>query len=236
VLSEAVLADQESQGALADAITSVEYYIEALMEGRSQGSRHRILDWARQALQRLQLRTTELEGLGQETLAVDQGLSTAVVEVAPTPEIPEVDPEILEIFIDEAKEEIGIIADRVPKWQTNIEDKEALITIRRSFHTLKGSGRLVGATLIGEFAWSIENMLNRVIDGTLMPTPELLNVLMFSVDVLPQLIDSLEAGQAPQLDVGPLMQEAFALATLVGVTTEEAKKSASTPDRGISAL
>ncbi len=224
-LSEAVLADQESQGALADAITSVEYYIEALMEGRSQGSRHRILDWARQALQRLQLRTTELEGLGQETLAVDQGLSTAVVEVAPTPEIPEVDPEILEIFIDEAKEEIGIIADRVPKWQTNIEDKEALITIRRSFHTLKGSGRLVGATLIGEFAWSIENMLNRVIDGTLMPTPELLNVLMFSVDVLPQLIDSLEAGQAPQLDVGPLMQEAFALATLVGVTTEEAKKA-----------
>lgn len=223
-LSEAVLADQESQGALADAITSVEYYIEALMEGRSQGSRNRILDWARQALQRLQLRTTELEGLGQET-AADQSLSTAVAEVTPTQEIPEVDPEILEIFIDEAKEEIGIIADRVPKWQANIEDKEALITIRRSFHTLKGSGRLVGAMLVGEFAWSIENMLNRVIDGTLMPTPELLNVLTSSVDVLPQLIDSLEAGQEPQLDVGPLMQEAFALATLVGVTTEEAKRA-----------
>ena len=33
--------------------------------------------------------------------------------------------------------------------------------MRRSFHTLKGSGRMVGAQLIGEFAWSIENLLNR---------------------------------------------------------------------------
>ena len=38
---------------------------------------------------------------------------------------------------------------------------DALVTVRRSFHTLKGSGRMVGARDLGEFAWSIENLLNR---------------------------------------------------------------------------
>ena len=51
-------------------------------------------------------------------------------------------------------------------------NSEALIATRRSFHTLKGSGRMVGAQLIGEFAWSIENLLNRLINQTLEPTPQ----------------------------------------------------------------
>jgi chemotaxis protein histidine kinase CheA len=33
--------------------------------------------------------------------------------------------------------------------------------VRRAFHTLKGSGRMVGATDISEFAWAIENLLNK---------------------------------------------------------------------------
>ena len=43
--------------------------------------------------------------------------------------------------------------------------------MRRSFHTLKGSGRMVGAQLLGEFCWSVENLLNRIIDKTLARTP-----------------------------------------------------------------
>ena len=37
----------------------------------------------------------------------------------------------------------------MPRWQKNLDDEESLVTVRRSFHTLKGSGRLVGAQLIG---------------------------------------------------------------------------------------
>ena len=53
-----------------------------------------------------------------------------------------------------------------PSGATNRDDSESLQTMRRSFHTLKGSGRIVGASNIGEFSWSVENLLNRVIDGT----------------------------------------------------------------------
>ena len=81
------------------------------------------------------------------------------------------DPELVEVFIEEAKEEIANIQRNLPAWAADRANSEALIAARRSFHTLKGSGRMVGAQLIGEFAWSIENLLNRVINQTLEPTP-----------------------------------------------------------------
>ena len=38
----------------------------------------------------------------------------------------------------------------------NPGDREALVTVRRQFHTLKGSGRMVGLTELGELAWGVE--------------------------------------------------------------------------------
>ena len=82
------------------------------------------------------------------------------------------DPELVEIFIEEAKEEVANIQRNLPAWQQDQENSDALIAARRSFHTLKGSGRMVGAQVIGEFAWSVENLLNRIINQTLSPTAE----------------------------------------------------------------
>ncbi|WP_323813402.1 Hpt domain-containing protein [Cellvibrio sp. NN19] len=79
----------------------------------------------------------------------------------------DIDDEIIEIFIEEATEVTETIAEYFPRWAQNHEDNEALTEFRRAFHTLKGSGRMVGANEIGELAWSIENMLNRVIDRTI---------------------------------------------------------------------
>ena len=63
-------------------------------------------------------------------------------------------------------EEVLENVDRwMPEWANNLSHEEALTEIRRAFHTLKGSGRMVGATDIGDFSWAVENLLNRVIDG-----------------------------------------------------------------------
>jgi chemosensory pili system protein ChpA (sensor histidine kinase/response regulator) len=53
--------------------------------------------------------------------------------------------------------------------------------VRRSFHTLKGSGRMVGARDLAEFAWSIENLLNRLLDNTLTRTQPILATLSGAV-------------------------------------------------------
>jgi chemosensory pili system protein ChpA (sensor histidine kinase/response regulator) len=47
-----------------------------------------------------------------------------------------VDPEIVEIFLEEAQEEMNSLRETFPRWRSNPADKEALSTLRRSFHTL----------------------------------------------------------------------------------------------------
>lgn len=78
----------------------------------------------------------------------------------------EYDPEIVEIFIEEAGEVLETINEYLPQWMADPSNDEARTEVRRAYHTLKGSGRMVGATDIGELAWSVENMLNRVLDNT----------------------------------------------------------------------
>ena len=124
----------------------------------------------------------------------------------------DIDDEILEIFQEEAEEEVANIRELMPRWLENEEDQEALTEARRSFHTIKGSGRLVGAKLIGEFAWAFENMLNRVIDQTVARSPEMCALLEKTLDALPQLVEQLRGGPAPALDVIAMMEKADALA------------------------
>ena len=77
----------------------------------------------------------------------------------------EIDEEIVEIFIEEAEEVLEGLNTLLPAWRDQPQSKDQLAVIRRAFHTLKGSGRMVGAEDIGALAWAIEDMLNRVLDG-----------------------------------------------------------------------
>lgn len=123
-----------------------------------------------------------------------------------------IDPELLEIFIEEAREEIAAINRHFPVWVDNPIDEEALITVRRSFHTLKGSGRMVGATQLGEYAWNIENLLNRVINKTVEAGPELTQLLDDAIDALPQLLEQLEVGTLPAADLDAIIASAVVFA------------------------
>lgn len=105
---------------------------------------------------------------------------------------PEADDEILEIFVEEAREVIAHIIEYLPVLEANYDNVDALLEIRRSYHTLKGSGRMVGALHIGEFAWSVERMLNKVRDGIAKINPTAITVLHLATDLMPELVDDLE--------------------------------------------
>lgn len=107
----------------------------------------------------------------------------------------DVDEEILEIFVDEAEEVIETIREYFPRWAENFEDNEALIEFRRAFHTLKGSGRMVKAHDIGELAWAIENMLNRVIDQMVEPSDSHVEVIQQVMAILPSMVEAFAARQ-----------------------------------------
>lgn len=123
--------------------------------------------------------------------SIDQ-LAASQAETADSEDEDLIDEEILEIFIEEAQEVSATIDEFYPRWVENLHDGEALTEFRRAFHTLKGSGRMVGATDIGELAWSIENMLNRVIDKTIEPNNVQVELINRVLQVLPGLIDAFE--------------------------------------------
>ena len=77
----------------------------------------------------------------------------------------EVDHELLAVFSTEADDELDAIRSNLEKWRADRDDKESLGTLIRSFHTLKGAGRIIGATSVGVLAWSVEELLRRVLDG-----------------------------------------------------------------------
>ena len=141
----------------------------------------------------------------------------------------DIDEEILDIFIEEAVDELGAINEHLPLWKEDNEDEESLTRVRRAFHTLKGSGRLVGAEVIGEFAWCNENLLNYVLRGDLAPTSRLFELLDDSIAVLPQLIAQLR-GDDNQVEFYDLMDNINTLIDRTINPVEEASEEKTLAD------
>ena len=87
---------------------------------------------------------------------------------------PAVNQELLEIYLDEAGEVLATINSSLPECRSQPQNRDALTTIRRAFHTLKGSGRMVGLMDLGEVAWEIEQVMNRWLEQQRAATPTLL--------------------------------------------------------------
>ncbi len=118
----------------------------------------------------------------------------------PAPVEPEIDPEFVEIFFEEARGELETIRENLPVWRENLADRDALTAIRRSFHTLKGSGRMVGQTAIGDFAWSFESLLNRVLDNTIPGTSAVADAVEAAQALIGRLVGESEPdGSEPTL-------------------------------------
>ncbi|TLM77996.1 Hpt domain-containing protein [Microbulbifer harenosus] len=100
-----------------------------------------------------------------------------------------IDEEILEIFLEEAGEVLETIDHYFPLWAANFDNRDALVEFRRGFHTLKGSGRMVEALEIGELAWAVENMLNRVLDETVSPGRAHVLLIQQVIAKLPSMVE-----------------------------------------------
>ena len=216
---------------LADAIVSIEYYMETVKAGRSEP--WYMLDNAEACIAVLKglsarltaesaalsptpepvdLLVTEAEPAEQEVEAKPPAVQRQPVAPVVSEDAEHLDPELLELFIEEARDEIASINRNLPVWVESPDNLESLITVRRSFHTLKGSGRMVGAERIGEYAWAIENLLNRLINKTLVCTPPMIAFVREAARAVPELVEQLEVGVEPATDISLLIARANAFA------------------------
>jgi chemosensory pili system protein ChpA (sensor histidine kinase/response regulator) len=222
---------QKETDRLADAIVSIEYYMETVKAGRADP--WYMLDNAEACLAVLRdvgarfeqeaarevsestrkLLPADVEERVAEREAASAPQATAVMPLpVVAPDAEHLDPELLELFIEEAKEEIASIKRNLPSWTDSPDDMESLIVVRRSFHTLKGSGRMVGAERIGEYCWAVENLLNKLINRTLVRTPPMVDFISKAAAAIPELIEQLEVGTEPSRDIGLLAARAHAFA------------------------
>ncbi len=126
----------------------------------------------------------------------------------------EAEPEMTVIFIEEAMQQFNVISEGMLNIRSDTENRKALESVRRAYHTLKGSGRMVGATKISEFAWANESLLNHVLSGSVAPDSQVLNLLDESIAALPQLVDQLHGASEQVAGIDDLIRKAHHLTEL----------------------
>ncbi len=143
-------------------------------------------------------------------------VSAPIPPVRETPTVPggtglENDDEMREIFIEEAREVIATARESLRRLAGNSEDVAEITVVRRSFHTLKGSSRMVGLRDFGEAAWACEQVYNaRLAEDPRVDPP----LAAFSHDALDQMaswVDALADRAAVVCDPLPLVRRGEAL-------------------------
>jgi chemosensory pili system protein ChpA (sensor histidine kinase/response regulator) len=104
----------------------------------------------------------------QDTTAATAALSDLAATVQPTPAAAAPaaadddfeEDDLRDIFLEEAREVVQNGQAALATLAANPTDLNELTTLRRAFHTLKGSSRMVGLMEFGEAGWSMEQVLN----------------------------------------------------------------------------
>jgi len=131
-------------------------------------------------------------------------------DISPPPATPQadLDAELLAIFIEEAREVLKSVIDHLKLLHASPGDHESLTVIRRGFHTLKGSGRMVGLTELGEAAWGVEQTLNRWLQLEWQVTPALLKFLAIGHREFMAWVNQIDKKAEYSRDVSALLAEA----------------------------
>lgn len=237
-INDSIYPDNKEIESIVGAIASIDYYMECLVKNQIVSARN-VLCFALDYLMDLNypvpddaklvvaefiaangpsLSNQNNEEYVQEVSSVETVEVNNVEPAVPTAfsenlDAEAIDSELVEIFSEEMEEIFETLSIYVPAWSSSTDDIDSLKEIRRAFHTIKGSGRMVKAIYVGELGWSIENMLNRVLDNTIKPSMTLLDLINKVVDTLPALVKEYADGhQREREDINRYMAEANALA------------------------
>ena len=191
-----------------DAVAAFELYLAGCRD--QQNNRERFLEILKERLGRLPV--GEMEVIAAPTPAVKAPEEKAGPEEPAQPAM--VDPELLEVFLEEYEAVATQLGVMIPKWTQNQGDNALMTDIRRGFHTLKGSGRMVGAYEVGDYAWHIEELLNMVLEGNVEAVDDVAVLLPLVGATLPSLRSRLlqEPSELESEAIEAISQQANSLA------------------------
>src|SRR5262245_21294161 len=112
--------------------------------------------------------------------------AAADLDLVPAEEIPA---ELAEVFAQEAADHLQTIARLTAQMSAGTSDKEGLQELRRAVHTLKGAAGVVGYMVASKLAHRMEDLLDRLYEGTAELTPPAVRALASSSDALDEAIN-----------------------------------------------
>ncbi|MFN3987044.1 MAG: Hpt domain-containing protein [Rhodocyclaceae bacterium] len=250
---------------LARQLSALGFYVQALQHGHASLATFLDPERAAQA-EAAEVRPVELEDLDLGVPPVTEEIAPPVVraeekappaaaEPEPTAEAPvptaeaaaaaapteaedEIDAELLGIFIEEAHEVLATVGEQLALSRANPADMEALTSVRRGFHTLKGSGRMVGLNALGEAAWAVEQTLNRWLQMEWTPSARLHDLIAQAAEAFSAWVAQIEGGGGLDRDATAIvalaegLREAEPVAEPAGTTTAEATSARPSEPQG----
>jgi chemosensory pili system protein ChpA (sensor histidine kinase/response regulator) len=123
----------------------------------------------------------------------------------------EEDAELLDIFLEEAREVIANGQEAIAALETDPSNLADLTTLRRAFHTLKGSSRMVGLNSFGDAGWSLEQMLNAWLADQKPANSDLRNTASQGLSGMARWVEDIAAGQAQSWTAAPFHASADSL-------------------------
>ncbi len=140
------------------------------------------------------------------------------------------DEELLDIYLTEAEEVLALIAQNLQALRVNETDHEPLVEVRRSYHTLKGSGRTVGLVGQAEVAASVEKFLNGILDKKDILNPAQIKKLEEITAAFAQWAAELRANNVANLDQAYWLQQAQDLAKTEVKTADDVVSESKEPE------
>ena len=125
---------------------------------------------------------------------------------------PEMTPEDLQVFIQEAEEQLQLLDEAIIKLEAQGIDSHLLQEIFRAAHTLKGSSAMLGHQRMSELAHAMESVLDLLRKGTLPVTTPLIDGLLRGLDGLKALKEELVSSQDSGIDIASMVTELEAVA------------------------
>ncbi len=110
----------------------------------------------------------------------------------------EMDPELYEIFVEEATEIMDTSESVLRDWTEAPDNHELMAEFQRHLHTLKGSARMVDLEVIGNLSHAVESVITEMAEGRIPASPELFSLLAEAHDRLSEMLEQVRNRRATE--------------------------------------
>jgi two-component system chemotaxis sensor kinase CheA len=108
--------------------------------------------------------------------------------------------DLLQDFLTEATELLAEVDNRLVELERAPGDRELLNQIFRGFHTIKGGAGFLNATPLVELCHRTENLFDKLRNGEMTLTPEIMDVILAATTSVRTMFDALAQARMPEPD------------------------------------